>query len=201
MTVTIGSTTFAAARGLGNRAFSYTNNGTVTAAPSLDGSFPIYADLDGDSDTDAFAFSLLGSLHTVLDNRATVATACAGAVGVPSFPISPAWWGNPSFSLGLAGAAPNAPAALVVTTSSTAVPGCGLGVWLLPASLILPSGTLGFVTTSPTGTAVFGASIPMSVQLYGFRVFAQWGVLDPAGTYPFGGATWAMTPMRTICIF
>lgn len=196
-----GSTTSAVARGLGARAFAYRNYGLVTAVPVLDGSLPIFADLDGDGDADAFSFSLYGNLHTVLENRATVATGCSGGGGVPGFSIGVPWWGNPSFTLGLSGAAPNAPALLAVSTVSTAGAGCGPGLSVLPANLLLPSGPVGLFTTSVAGAAGLTTVLPAVPALSGLRVFAQWAVSDPAGSYPAGGSTFALTPMRTICVF
>jgi hypothetical protein len=64
---------------------------------------------------------------------------------------------------------------------------------LSPASLILPAGSLGFMTTDAAGAASLPLPLPNAPALQGLSVYTQWAVAD--------GATLALSPVLRVLIW
>ncbi len=188
-------------RNAGNRSLIYAPFGPPVAAGNAGGGLLIFADMDGDGDPDAASVPGIGNYFTVLDDTALLASGCAGAGGVPVFPIGCAARGNANFQLGVASAAANATAVLGVSTAYAPLTGCGVGPVFSPATTVLPTPTLGVFTTSATGSASLAFALPNVPAIPTVRVYAQWAVADASGTFTAGATNWSLTKVRTIDVF
>lgn len=189
-------------RGLGGRQFS---------APIVLATEPLYfftaaklhlMDADGDQDTDLilttqganFGFQML-----LFRNETIRAPGCAGTGGlVPSCSVGIATPGNQAFAVGLSSALPGSLAALGVSLAPAAVSGCGLAIEVSPSQLILPMGSVGVMPTSASGDASMALPLPPPPALSGMTFYAQWGVLDPQGSFSALGLALALSDSRTI---
>jgi hypothetical protein len=171
-------------------------------------------DLDGDLDFAVLYVSAGSSPATVrariLSNRAVDYPACAGsAAPSPSLPChGPTQPGNALFSLGLAGAPPNAGAVLFVSLANpspyTDAIGCVFRPNLDPDHLILPFIGLGIATADAAGAVTvplplppanaFGGSLPLSLD-------AQWLYSDATGPVSLFGSNFGLSPSRRIVLF
>ena len=149
-------------------------------------------DFDGDSDPDIFFVGgyYIGLCGYVSFNRSRYGQGCAAPGGIPpSITAGLPQLGNAGFSIGVAGAAPNAAAVLGLSLASLPPSPCGALVSLVPLSVILPSGLAGFATTNALGNATVPIPLPFVPALAGITVFAQWGVAAPSGLQLTQGAT------------
>ncbi|MCA8964495.1 MAG: LamG domain-containing protein [Planctomycetes bacterium] len=115
---------------------------------------------------------------------ATIGVGCPGtgnqtpAIGATGTPVT-----GTSFSIDLSNARANSFAGIIVAFSRNDMP-LGNGCTSYPQ---LP-GVSSLMGVSGAGTASVNVSIPAAPALIGFQLFAQWGVIDPAGAYGPGVA-------------
>jgi hypothetical protein len=192
-------------RGLGARQFS---------APIVLWTEPVFPpigttryvlDVDGDVDVDVLR-STSGQFYLtsllLLRNETIRAPGCPGTGGVvPTCSVGLATPGNAAFAIGISQALPNSIAVLGVSLAPAAVTGCGLAIDLSPSQLILPTGPIGILATSAAGTATMTLPLPPPPALSGMAFYAQWGVLDAAGSLPASGLNFALSEGRTIYVW
>lgn len=192
-------------RGLGARQFSapILFSAEVLAPFSLIRTFP--ADMDGDHDVDLVRSdaSFFGSTTIqIFQNQTIYALGCAGTGGLtPSLSVATATPGNAAFAIGLSAALPNAMAVLGISLARVSVSGCGIGLNLGLANIILPTGSLGLFTTDALGVATFAYPLPALPSISGITFYAQWGVADPQGSFTFVGSPFALSEPHTVLIW
>lgn len=109
----------------------------------------------------------------------TIGVGCPGtgnqtpAIGATGTPVT-----GGSFSIDLSNARANAFAGIIFAFSRNDMP-LGNGCTSYPQ---LP-GVSSLMGVSGAGTASVNVAIPAAPVLIGFQIFAQWGVIDPAGAY------------------
>lgn len=158
-------------------------------------------DLDGDGDLDMFTFDGCPSSTAVQvwRNDAIYGEGCPGTNGVPTFDIGAPIPGNSSFALSVGSALPGATAVLGLSLARTALPPCA-GVQIDLSQLLIDPASL-TTTTDAQGTASFPIPLPNEPALVGATVYAQWGVVDPAGSLATSFANLAVSPARAIKFF
>lgn len=157
-------------------------------------------DLDADGDTDFVIIesaSYLSGIH-IVENRAHYGTGCAGGAGTPMATITNPTLGAPAFSVGLTNAAPSSLAVLLLSINPTNTSPCGLQVDIAPNALILVNGQLIAGLTSATGSGLWSTPLPNQPLLAGIVVYAQWAILDPVGSFAFGGVNLALSEGRAV---
>jgi hypothetical protein len=108
----------------------------------------------------------------------TVGTPCAGTNGPPVIASNLPVLGSPSFAIDLSSARVSSPCSLVLASATQALPlGGGCTLYLSGVLVPLPS------TTSSTGFARTGLSIPFDAALRGAAIYAQALVIDPMGSF------------------
>jgi hypothetical protein len=194
-------------RGLDSRQFSAPI--VLATEPAGFGAFQL-ADVDGDLDSDIVMVKVGGFLGVswvselvLLRNEAIRSPGCPGTGGlVPSCSVKLATPGNGAFAIGLTSALPGSWAVLGVSLSPVAAPNdCAIGIDLSPAKLILPSGSLGILPTSVSGTAKLPLPLTLPAALIGKTFYAQWAVLDPQGGLSALGLSFATSECRTIHVW
>jgi FG-GAP-like repeat len=188
-------------RGLGSRQFappfvlSYEPVGYLGTAGCY------VADVDGDQDLDVLRTTFGPPILLVLlRNESIRAPGCPGTGGlVPTSAIGVATPGNQSFAVAVSSALPDSIAVLGVSLAPVAVSGCGVAIDL--AQLVLPSGSVGILPTDSSGIAVMPLPLPPPPALHGLAFHVQWGVLDPQGSLPAGGYTFALSDARTVYVW
>jgi hypothetical protein len=171
-------------------------------------------DMDGDGDPDVVfvmpsqpsGAPLLPGLSVGAALNQTIRhPACAGTgtPQSPAFTIGTPIPGNSGFYLGISSAPPGAPIALGLSLGEGQLSSGTCTIWLdlSPASLLLPSGPLGLMTTNASGLASLPIPIPNDPNLAGQYLFGQWIALDPQGPFWLGGQSFSLTPSRKILIW
>lgn len=198
-------------RGIGNRTVSPSATLLWTAPAPVGsngvGGFEILEDFDGDGDVDIFFVDTSNQLSAppyeinYIENLARVGAGCPGSTGTPRADVGAAYPGNAGFALEVTNALPFAPAVCGVAIANAPTTGCGIILDLDPASVILPSGMLGFTVADALGKAVFPAPIPPLPAFVGFEFFHQWAVLDPQGAFIYDSAPFALSGGRAVTVF
>lgn len=169
-----------------------------TASPKF---FNQEIDFDGDGDLDDLQATSDGFLSGIIyrENPAIFGVGHAGQLGIPTLDAGSAVIGNNSYSIDIASAAPFATAILLLSQERSGT-SSGILVDLSPGSLLSPLSALPTVFTDGTGIATYGVAIPNLPSLRGFRFFAQWAVLDPAGQFSTSGVPIATSAGRGIVV-
>jgi hypothetical protein len=183
--------------------------GPVFSTPTTATGTILLEDLDGDQDLvyvrDMYLPSgiLVTQVCTAL-NQANHRRACpSGAPGTLSIAATTAYAGNTGFLVSVSGAPPGAPGALGLSLGSASLTAGNCTLWLdlSPGQLVLPSGVLGVVMTDASGFASLNLPIPNSPQLLGIGAYAQWVIVDPAGTFVPNGIAYSLSDSRKLVIW
>jgi hypothetical protein len=165
-------------------------------------------DADGDGDLDVLITARSGTTTTAIHagialNRTVSGPGVPGAGGSLTLTVGTPAPGNPMFPLAISGAPSTTTAILGLSQGEGFVP-LGPGVVRLditPGQLVLPFGSMGYLSTNAIGSAQAMLSVPATPSLLGADFFLQWMAIDPTGPISLFGMNYSLSEARRIMLW